>query len=317
MDEAIRVAAEVREALASGRPVVALETSVVAHGLPAPHNLDAARRSVAAVRAAGAVPAVIGILGGRVVVGLGEEELARLADPAGRPAKAQARDLAALRVGRRDGGTTVSATVAIAGRAGIRVVATGGIGGVHRVLPGAPAAAAGDVSADLDEVARRPVCVVSSGPKAILDLAATAEALETRGVPVLGLGTSEMPAFYAERSGVALEHRAEDEAQVAAILDAHWGALGRLEGVLVFVPPPEPLARERVEAAVVAGLAEAAARGVHGKEATPFLLEAVARATGGRAVAANLALLERNALVAGKIAAALSARAPRGTEVRS
>jgi pseudouridine-5'-phosphate glycosidase len=314
MDDAIRVAGEVREALEAGRPVVALETSVVAHGLPSPQNLESARRSAAAVRDAGAVPAVVGVLAGQIVVGLTEAELQRLADPATGAAKAQARDLAALVVAGRDGGTTVSATVAIAGLLGIRVVATGGIGGVHRVPEGGGSAAALDVSADLDELARQPVCVVSAGPKVILDLPATAEALETRGVPAIGLRTSEMPAFYVDASGVALEHRAEDERQAAELLDVHWRALRRREGVLVFVPPPEPLPRERVEGAVATGLAEARARGVHGKEATPFLLAAVARATEGRAVGANLALLERNAAVAGRIAVALAARR---SEVRS
>lgn len=309
MEESIRVAAEVREALAAGGAVVALETSVVTQGLPSPQNLEAARRCAEAVRAAGAVPAVIGVVAGSVVVGLGQAELDRLADPARRAAKAQARDLAALSVMGRDAGTTVSATVAVAARAGIRVAATGGIGGVHRLLAGAPASAAGDVSADLDEVARQAVCVVSSGPKSILDLPATAEALETRGVPVLGLRTSEMPAFYADGSGIALEHRVEDERQVAALLDVHWRVLGRREGVLVFVPPPEPLPRERIEAAVRDALADAAARHVDGKGSTPFLLAAVARATDGRSVGANLALLERNAEVAGRIAVELAGRA--------
>lgn len=310
----MRVAGEVREALETGRPVVALETSVVAHGLPSPHNLDAARRCSEAVREAGAVPAVVGVLAGRIVVGLADEEIRQLAAAGRGAAKAQARDLAALVVAGKDGGTTVSATVAVAGRLGIRVVATGGIGGVHRVPDGGGTSAPLDVSADLDELARQPVCVVSAGPKIILDLPATAEALETRGVPVVGLRTSEMPAFYVEGSGVALEHRAEDERQAAALLDVHWRVLRRREGVLVFVPPPEPLPRDRVEGAVASGLAEARARGVHGKEATPFLLDAVARATEGRAVGANLALLERNAGVAGRIAVALAARR---TEVRS
>src|SRR5512138_3293677 len=210
MEAPFRIAAEVREALAHGRAVVALETSVVAQGLPPPHNLEAARRCAAAVRAAGAVPAAIGIVGGELRVGLGEDELARLADPARRPAKAATRDLAALLAAGRDAGTTVSATAAVAARAGIRVFATGGIGGVHRVRPGEPPAAAGDVSADLAELTRAPVCVVSAGPKAILDLAATAEAIETLGVPAIGWGTGEMPAFYCDASGVPLEHRVED-----------------------------------------------------------------------------------------------------------
>jgi pseudouridine-5'-phosphate glycosidase len=196
--------------------------------------------------------------------------------------------------------------VAVAARAGIRVFATGGIGGVHRLAPGEPRSGAADVSADLAELARAPVCVVCAGPKAILDVAATAEALETLGVLALGFGTSEVPAFYCGASGVALEHRVEDAAAAAAILRLHWGPLRRTEGVLVLVPPPAPIAREVVEAAVAAALADASSRGVRGKAVTPFLLEAVARATGGGARAANVALLERNAAVAGEIAAALA-----------
>jgi pseudouridine-5'-phosphate glycosidase len=303
----LAIADEIQAALAAGRPVVALETSVVAHGLPHPENLGAARRCADAVRSAGAVPATIAVLGGRVVVGADEGELARLADPARRPAKAAARDLGALLAAGRDAGTTVSATAAIAARVGIRVFATGGIGGVHRLAPGEPPAAARDVSADLAELARRRVCVVCAGPKAILDVAATAEALETLGVPVLGWRTGELPAFYSDASGVALEHRVDSADDAARVLALHWDGLGRSEGVVLAVPPPEPVPREAVEAAVDAGLAEARARGVRGKAVTPFLLEAVARATLGRARAANVALLERNARVAAEVAAALAA----------
>ncbi|MGC3998422.1 MAG: pseudouridine-5'-phosphate glycosidase [Anaeromyxobacter sp.] len=305
MTPVIEVAEEVRNALARGGPVVALETSVVAQGLPPPENLEAALRCADAVRAAGALPAAIGLLGGKVVVGLDRAGLERLADPARRPAKAAARDLAPLIAAGRDAGTTVSATAALAARVGIRLFATGGIGGVHRV-GGAPPAWAGDVSANLPELARAPVCVVCAGPKVILDLPATAEALETLGVPVLGLGTSELPAFYASGSGVALEHRVEDAAGAARVLQLHWDGLGRREGVLLVVPPPEPVDREQVEAAVEQGLAEARRQGVRGKAATPFLLGAVAQATGGRSRRANLALLERNAAVAGAVAVALA-----------
>jgi pseudouridylate synthase len=309
VDPPLRIAAEVEDALASGRAVVALETSVVAQGLPPPHNLAAARRCAAAVRAAGAVPAAVAVLGGSIVVGADDSELARLADPASaRPSKAAARDLAPLVLAGRDAGTTVSGTVAVAALAGIRVFATGGIGGVHRMPPGDPPAGAADVSADLAEIARRRVCVVSAGPKAILDVAATAEALESLGVLAAGWRTSEMPAFWSDASGVALEHRVEDAEEAARLLSLHWGALGREGGVLVLVPPPEPIPREVVEAAVSAALGAARERGVRGKAVTPFLLEAVARATQGRALEANLALLERNASVAGEIAAALALR---------
>jgi pseudouridine-5'-phosphate glycosidase len=304
--EPLHVADEVRAALADGRPVVALETSVVAHGLPPPHGLDAARLQAAAVRRAGAVPAAIAVVGGRIVAGASEADLARLADPAAGAAKAGARDLAALAAAGRDAGTTVSATAAVAARAGIRVFATGGIGGVHRLLAGDPPAGAADVSADLAELTRSPVCVVSAGPKAILDLPATAEALETLGVPAIGWRTSELPAFYSDGSGVALEHRVEDAAAAARLLALHWRGLGRREGVLLLVPPPAPLPRAEVEAAIAGALEAARARGARGKAATPFLLDAVARATGGRSRAANLELLERNAEVAGAVAAALA-----------
>jgi pseudouridine-5'-phosphate glycosidase len=307
MEPPLRVADEVSEALASARPVVALETSVVAQGLPPPDNLEAVRRQVAAVRAAGAVPAAIAVLGGEIVVGASEAELARLADPLRRCAKAAARDLAPLLASGGDAGTTVSATAWIAARAGIRVFATGGIGGVHR-LPAGERLAVGDVSADLAMIARTPVCVVSAGPKAILDLHATAEAIETLGILVLGYATGEMPGFYTAGTGVPLEHRVEDARAAARVLSIHWESLRRDEGALVFVPPPEPVAGDLVEAAVAEALEAARAQGIRGKAVTPFLLEAVARRTSGSSRRANVALLERNARVAGEIAAALAER---------
>jgi pseudouridine-5'-phosphate glycosidase len=306
MEMRVRISEEVRDALAAGRPVVALESSVVAQGLPPPHGLEAARRCLSAVRAGGAVPAAVAILEGTVVVGASEAQLARLADPARAPAKAAIRDVAAIVAEGRDAGTTVSATAALAAHAGIRVFATGGLGGVHRIAEGEPAVGAADVSADLAELARCPLCVVCAGPKAILDVAATAEALETLGIPVLGWRTSELPAFYSDGSGVALEHRVEDAAQVARVLALHFGALSRREGVVLAVPPPEPVPREVVDAAIATALVEARSRGVRGKAVTPFLLEAVARATHGRARAANVALLERNAGIAAEVAAALA-----------
>jgi pseudouridylate synthase len=301
-----RIAPEVAEALARGGPVVALETSVVAHGLPAPDNLDAARRCATAIRAAGAIPAAICILSGEVVVGADEAELARLADPARRPAKAGTRDLAALLMAGRDAGTTVSATAAVAARVGIRLFATGGIGGVHRIPTGATARGATDVSADLAELARSPVCVVSAGPKAILDLPATAEALETLGVPVVGYQTGELPAFFTDGSGVRLEHRVETADEAAGLLRLQWTGLGRREGVLLAVAPPHPLPRVEVEAAIEQALAGAVRAGVTGSAVTPWLLAAVAEATQGRSRQANLALLTRNAAVAAEVAVALA-----------
>ncbi|HEU4382260.1 MAG TPA: pseudouridine-5'-phosphate glycosidase [Anaeromyxobacteraceae bacterium] len=298
------VAPEVREALAARRGVVALETSVVAHGLPPPRGLEAARRAQAAVRAGGSVPATVAVIDGRVVVGASEADLARLADPSRRAAKVGARDLAALLVTHGDGATTVSATAAVAVRAGIRLFATGGVGGVHRGAPGWPP----DVSADLAEISRTPVCVVCAGPKAILDLPATAEALEALEVPVIGWRTAELPAFYTAESGLALEHRVDDAAGAARLLDLHWRSLGRREGLLLCVPPAWPVPRAAFEEVLAAALERARAEGVTGKATTPFLLGEVARALGPAVVEANLALVEENARVAGEVAAAMARR---------
>ncbi len=293
------ISAEVAQALRDRCPVVALETSVVAQGLPPPANLEAARRCAAAVRAEGAVPAAVAVIGGRILVGAAAADLERLADPHRDPAKAGSRDLAAVCARRLDAGTTVSATCAIAALAGIRVFATGGIGGVHRR---AEASDPPDVSSDLTELARRPVCVVCAGPKAILDLAATAELLETLAIPLWGFRTSELPAFFTDGSGIALEHRFDEAATLASALRAHWDGLGMQSGVIVAVAPPSPLPRGEVEAALANALRAASARKLAGKQITPFLLEALAQATGGRSRDANLDLLERNARVAAQIA---------------
>lgn len=305
VNAAILIAPEVRDAVAIGRPLVALETSVVAQGLPPPANLEAARRCAAAVREGGAIPAFIAVIHGRIVVGAEDADLARLADPATRAVKAGARDLASVVLGRRDAGATVSATCAVAALSGIRVFATGGIGGVHRAPPGDPSAT-WDVSADLREIATSQVCVVSAGPKVILDVPATAEVLETLGVPVVGWRTSELPAFYVTESGVPLEHRVESAAELAALLRVHWGALHRPGGVLVCVAPPQPLPRERIEVAIGAALRDARAKHLGGKALTPFLLQALDRETGGDSRAANVALLESNARVAAEIAVSLA-----------
>jgi pseudouridylate synthase len=294
----IAVSDEVREALQKGA-VVALETSVVAQGLPPPHNLEAARRCARAVRDEGAVPAAVAVVAGRVVVGASDADLERLANPARPVAKAGVRDLAALCAAGRDAGTTVSATCAIAAQVGIRLFSTGGIGGVHRRASPAESL---DVSSDLLELSRQPVCVVCAGPKAILDLPATAEALEALGVPLLGFGTSELPAFYTDSSGIRLEHRFDDPAEVARALRAHWDDLRQCSGVLVCTPPPSPLPRAEVERALSAALSEAAQRKVSGKALTPFLLSRLAEATGGRTLEANLDLLENNARLAARIA---------------
>ena len=299
----IELSAEVQEAAARGT-AVALETSVVAHGLQPPHNLEAARRCAKAVRDAGAVPAAIAVIGGRIVVGASDADLRRLADPAARPAKAGVRDLAAICAAGRDGGATVSATCAIAAQIGIRVFATGGVGGVHRRVSGSEPL---DVSSDLLEMSRQRVCVVCAGPKAILDVRATFEALETLGVPVLGFGTSELPAFYTDSSGIDLEHRFDDAASVARALRVHWDELRQRTGVLLCVPPPSPLPRAEVERAVATALEEAARRNLSGKATTPFLLAAIGNATAGQTLAVNLDLLENNARIAARIAVALAA----------
>lgn len=297
MEPLIRVSDEVARALRERRPVVALESSVIAQGLPAPANVDAARRCTRAVRNGGAVPATIGVIGGTIVVGLSEAEIERLADPGRKPAKAGARELAALCAGKRDAGTTVSATCAIAERVGIRVFATGGIGGVHRrVNPLDPL----DVSADLAEIARRRVCVVCAGPKAILDVPATFEMLESLGVPVWAYRTEELPAFYCG-SGIRAEQSLWEPEEVAHALRAHWDALESRTGVVVAVEPAVALDRKEIEAALEPALREAPV----GKSATPFLLAALAKATGGRSQEANLALLESNASAAAAISSLL------------
>ncbi|HTP25044.1 MAG TPA: pseudouridine-5'-phosphate glycosidase [Anaeromyxobacteraceae bacterium] len=300
----LHVAPEVRDALAIGRAVVALETSVIAHGLPPPANLESARRCAVAVREAGAVPAFVALVDGRITLGASDDDLARLADPAMRAARAGVRDLAPLLQAGRDAGTTVSASIAVADRLGIRIFATGGIGGVHRGV--SQDGALRDVSSDLMELSRRPVCVVSAGPKVVLDLHATAEELETLGIPVVGFATSEMPAFLVSQSGVRLEHRVEDAQAAAELLRFQWSVLERRQGVLFCVPPPEPLPPGLVDAALEKALAEARSLGLEGKLLTPFLLQALDRATEGASRAANLTLLENNARVAGEVAVALA-----------
>ena len=301
MDELIHLSDEVATALIERRPIVALETSVVAQGLPPPANLESARRCAKAVRDGGAVPAAIGVIEGRILVGMTDAELQRLADPARKPAKAGARELAALCAQKRDAGTTVSATCAVAARVGIRIFATGGIGGVHRRLEALEPA---DVSADLAEIARRRVCVVCAGPKIILDVPATFELLETLGVPVWSYRSDELPAFYCG-SGLRAEQLFTEAASVARALRAHWEGLNSPTGVVLTVQPPIALPREEIEAALLPALREVAARKLPGKEITPFLLGALSQATAGRTQEANLSLLTKNAVIAAAIAGAM------------
>lgn len=284
-----------------GRPFVALESTVIAHGLPRPTNLESARACERAVRDAGADPRTIAIADGRVVVGADDALLERLAGEDG-VAKVSLRDIAPILASGGLGATTVAATVAIAADAGIAVTATGGIGGVHR-----GAERSWDVSADLGAIAAHPVCVVCSGAKLVLDLPRTLEALETLGVPVVGYGTDELPAFYVRSSGLRLAHRVDDAAAAARVARAQ---LARGAGMVIAVPAPEEHAmpREDAERAVGRALEQAERAGVSGAAVTPYLLRALGE-TDGRALAANVALLVHNARVAGAIAAELAALA--------
>ena len=294
----LQIHTEVREALASGKPVVALESALITHGLPRPINLELARRMEAEVRKAGAIPAVTAVLDHAIHLGLSSDQLERLAIEQA-PNKVSRRDLGPARIDAKAGGTTVAASVFIASAAGVRTLATGGIGGVHR-------GQAGDVSADLPELARTPVAVVCSGAKAILDLPRTLEWLETEGVPVVGYQTTEFPAFYAGSTGLPVSARVETPTAAAQLLRAHW-EVGLQSAVLVCVPCPETdvVPQDEVEAALAEAEREAKEKGVRGPALSPFLLARLGELTGGRALRANLALLRNNARVAAEIARAL------------
>jgi pseudouridine-5'-phosphate glycosidase len=280
--------------------LVALESTVIAHGLPRPQNLEAALACERAVRESGARAATVAVVAGRPVVGLSEAELRELA-ARDDVAKVSLHNLGVVAARGQWGATTVASTLHLASRAGLRVFATGGIGGVHR-----GAERHFDVSSDLAALATTPMITVSAGAKSILDLPRTVEALETLGVPVVGFGTDELPAFYARTSGLPVTARADTPDEVARIASAHW-ALGRSSAVLVVVPCPEHAAipADEIDGIVEAALEEAAAAGIAGARVTPFLLSRVAERTGGRSLAANLALLENNARVAGRVAVAL------------
>ena len=283
------------------RPRVALESTLITHGLAWPLNLEAARRAEAAVRQAGAEPATIAVVDGKVVVGLSGEQLEQLAQ-ADRPMKASRATLGLALESGGWAGTTVSATMILAAQAGISVFATGGIGGVHR-----GGAHSMDVSADLDELARTPVLVVCSGPKSILDVDLTLEYLETRGVPVVGWQTDELAGFFAQGSGRRLAGSVSGPGAAAALARRHWG-LGLSSGLVVAVPVPADTALPRAEAdaAIEQAIGDADAAGVRGPASTPWVLSRVAELTGGRSVEANLALIENNARIAGKVAVALA-----------
>lgn len=293
---------EVAAALRDGRPVVALESTLIAHGLPRPLNLETARQAEAAVRAAGAVPATVAVWRGRPTVGLDDARLAELAD-ADDVLKASRRDLAAAVAGQRMAATTVAATMFLAHRAGVRLFATGGIGGAHRDT-GQPF----DVSADLVELARVPVAVVCAGAKSILDIPRTLEILETLGVPVVGYGTDEFPAFYVRSSREPVTLRLDAAADVADLLAAHWGLDGG--GVVVAQPLPaeDALADDELARALDRAERQAVAAGVRGKALTPFLLARLAEATDGRTLRANQKLIVANARLAAEVSVTLAGR---------
>jgi pseudouridine-5'-phosphate glycosidase len=292
----IRVSPEVSEALKAGQPVVALESTIVAHGMPYPANLETALAVEGIVREEGAVPATVAVVDGAVQVGCDRATLERLASEPG-VAKVSRRDMPVVMAKGGLGATTVSGTLIGAGLAGIPVFVTGGIGGVHRGVAGT-----WDVSADLDELARHNVAVVSAGAKSILDLPKTLEVLETKGITVLGFGTDEFPAFFTPRSGLPVAHRADTPQEVAAILRAKWG-LGLEGGVLVANPVPDEHGFD-AGAATDAALADAEAQGVEGKALTPFLLKHIADATDGKSLKANVALVKHNARIGARIAVA-------------
>jgi pseudouridylate synthase len=301
----LRVLPAIAHALQRGEPVVALETSVLSQGLPIPHNADAAARMLGAVQRSGALGALTAVAAGVPTLGLLEHELERFLARAG-VQKVSARDLAACAAAGADGATTVAASLSLARAGGVRVFATGGIGGVHR---GAPF----DESADLLALARTPLVTVCAGAKSILDLPATMERLETLGVPVIGFRTNELPGFFTASTGIRVPHRAESAAEIAQIAHAHW-ALGESSAVLVVQAPPEEFALERavVDGAVDRAVREADAAGISGPALTPFLLGAVLAATGGRSLVTNLSLLEANASLAGEVAVAFSQLIQRG-----
>lgn len=293
---------EVAAALAAGRAVVALESSLIAQGLPVPHNLETGAAAEQAVRDEGGVPATVAIDAGRLLVGAPAAVLERLADPSSGAAKAASRDLGPLLAAGRLASTTVSATMRIAAMAGIRLFATGGIGGVHR-----GAATSYDVSGDIDELAATAVAVVCSGAKSILDLPATLELLETRRVPVIGLGTDTLPAFYSTSSHLPVPHRVDTPAEAAALISVHLGIRGS-GGILMVQPPPPDVAipLDEVDAWIVAATAEAGSGGIRGGAVTPFVLARVAELSRGRTLHANIGLIINNARMAARIAVVLA-----------
>ena len=302
MNKYLDIAPEVKKALEEGKPVVALESTIISHGMPYPRNVETALMVEKTVRDNGAVPATIAIIGGRLKAGLSHEEIEYLGKTGRGVTKASRRDLPALVARGADGATTVTTTMIIAHMAGIKIFATGGIGGVHR-----GAETTMDISADLQELAQTPVMVVCAGAKSILDLGLTLEYLETHGVPVIGYGTEELPAFYTRKSGFGVDYRVDSEEDLAAMFAAQRD-LGYKGGMLVTNPIPEEYAMDKavIDAAIEEALRQCAEAGVKGKESTPFLLAKVVELTGGNSLDSNIQLVLNNAALAARTAAKLA-----------
>ncbi len=302
-NEHLDVAPEVADALESGKPVVALESTIISHGMPYPRNVETAALVENTIRDGGAVPATIAILDGRLKVGLSNAEIQRIGKQGTDVIKCSRRDLPFVIARTQDGATTVAATMIIAAMAGIRVFATGGIGGVHR-----GAEESMDISADLEELARSNVAVVCAGIKSVLDIGRTLEYLETKGVPVVGYQADTLPAFYSRDSGFAVDYRVESAAEVATAMNIKWG-MGLDGGMLVAVPIPEEhaLASDEIDGVIEDALQEMQRQGITGKDTTPYLLASIAERTGGRSLDANIQLVINNARVAAEIAVAISA----------
>ena len=305
MNKYLDVAPEVAEALKAGKPVVALESTIISHGMPYPQNVETALQVEKIIRENGAVPATIAVIGGRLKAGLSPEEIDYLGKTGSAVAKDSRRDLPVLVAQGRDGATTVTTTMMIAHMAGIQVFATGGIGGVHR-----GAETTMDISADLEELARTPVMVVCAGAKSILDLGLTLEYLETHGVPVIGYGTEELPAFYTRKSGFGVDYRIDTPEDLAKAFYVKQD-MGLGGGMLVTNPIPEEFSMDAdvINKAISDAVAEAKEQGIHGKETTPFLLAKIKELTGGNSLDSNIQLVFNNARLAAKTASALSALA--------
>ena len=302
MNKYLDISPEVKKALDEGRPVVALESTIISHGMPYPRNVETALLVEQTIRDCGATPATIAVIGGRLKAGLSRDEIEYLGKTGRGVAKASRRDLPALVARGADGATTVTTTMIIAHMAGIKIFATGGIGGVHR-----GAEVTMDISADLEELAQTPVMVVCAGAKSILDLGLTLEYLETHGVPVIGYGTDELPAFYTRKSGFGVDYRVDSPAELAAMFRAQRD-IGYKGGMLVTNPIPEEYSMDKavIDKAIDEALAQAKAQGIHGKETTPFLLAKVVELTGGDSLDSNIQLVLNNARVAAKTACELA-----------